>query len=665
MIKKTLLIMLFIPIFYISSYSQICLSSWGQNTNGQLGNGTIIQKNLPEQITYDVKWKVISSGYQHSFGIKSDNSLWAWGDNSAGQLGIQDSIYIVRPHRVDNSNDWTSVSCGYGHTLAIKQDGTLWACGYNAFGQLGDGTSINRASFVQIGTANNWSKVSAGGYHNLAIKTDGTLWVWGDNQYGQLGNNFQNHRIPSQVGNNNDWIAIAAGESYSHAIKQNLEEKTSIYKIPIRNSGTLWAWGNNLSGQLGNGNFGGNIKFPVQIGSSDDWEIIENGGGHTFAIKEDGTLWAWGSNIKGKLGLGDENERSITTQVGTESNWCKVKCGEGHTLALKNDGTLWACGNNSEGQLGKNYPVNSNIFIKLDSNNWYNITCGGFFSMALRNDYTVPILVSPNNNKEKLPTTILFQWRPFPNTINYNLQVAKDNDFNNVVVNNSDILDTFAIINLEINTKYYWRVRAASNTIVTEWSVIWTFKTIIEQIKIPTLIYPNDYSSDLPVIIDFLWEQQDDVQLYNIQISNDNSFNSLLIDSTLNSNHISKLLSYNTIYYWRVRAINYDYYTAWSDIYTFKTKTNSGIEDNLLTTNMFTFFPNPAKDYLNIICNFTNDNLINLRIIDLLGNQLFNKNINIENNKISLPIEFLNSGLYILMLNIDNHIYAKKLIINN
>jgi alpha-tubulin suppressor-like RCC1 family protein len=308
------------------------LWAWGYNGNGQLGDGTKVEKTAPVQIGVDSNWKTVSAGSNSSLAIKTDGTLWAWGDNLFGQLG--DGTYAnVRlvPTRIGTDSNWKLISEGSEFSLAIKTDGTLWAWGDNTFGQLG-----NQAIFAitprQVGVGSNWAAISAGDFHTVAIKTDGTLWAWGFNSYGQLGDATTTSKpTPTKIGSDTNWQSIDCGSEFSLAIKTN---------------GTLWAWGSNYFGKLGTGTFD-DKNVPTQIGTSNNWKSISAGYYNAIAIKTDGTLWGWGEVI------GTNNDRrNIATQIGTDTYWLTPSAGERHAFAFKTDGSLWAWGNGNWGKLG-------------------------------------------------------------------------------------------------------------------------------------------------------------------------------------------------------------------------------------------------------------------------------------------------------------------------
>lgn len=272
---------------------------------------------------------------------------------------------------------WQSISTGYAHSLAVKDDGTLWAWGSNADGRLGDNTTISKIVPTQIGTANNWSKVCASFSASYAIKTDGTLWAWGWNGNGELGlgTSTSTFLVPTRVGTDTNWQSISSSDYFCLALKSN---------------GTLWAWGRNDYGQLGDNS--AVFRFsPVQIGTDTNWQSISAGYGHSMAVKSNGTLWAWGENAYGKLGLGTTTTVYFApTQVGVATNWQKVSGGYNHSLGIKTDGTLWAWGSNTNGQFGNASPTSSNVPIQIGTDtNWKEVSASQYFSYAIKTNLTL------------------------------------------------------------------------------------------------------------------------------------------------------------------------------------------------------------------------------------------------------------------------------------
>ncbi len=296
------------------------LWTWGDNTpDGQLGDGTRIDRSSPVQIGALTNWAQVSAGASHAASIKTDGTLWTWGLNSTGQLGQNTVFSRSSPVQVGALTDWAQVSAFGVSAASIKTDGTLWAWGTNG-GILGDGTAINRSSPVQIGALTNWSYVAGGRNHIAAVKTDGTLWAWGINTRGQLGQgNVVARSSPVQVGALTNWSHVAAGYYHTASIKAD---------------STLWSWGYNTSGQLGDGTII-NRSSPVQVGGLTDWAHLSAGGYNTTSVKTDGTLWAWGANTQGGQ-LGDDTvvNKSSPIQVGALTNWAKVASGRFHTAAL-------------------------------------------------------------------------------------------------------------------------------------------------------------------------------------------------------------------------------------------------------------------------------------------------------------------------------------------
>jgi alpha-tubulin suppressor-like RCC1 family protein len=275
------------------------LWAWGSNSSGQTGP---ISADIPQMIGMDDDWVSVSTGLGFTSAIKSNGTLLIWGFNNYGQLGNGTTINSNTPAQVGNDTDWIAVSNGSQHVLTLKSDGTLWSWGLNDAGQLGHDDEQNMYVPTQVGTESDWTNISAGYAASAAIKANGTLWVWGYNEYGMVGDGTTIDRYaPTQVGIETDWSSVAI-TTHTMAIKAN---------------GTLWAWGRNNYGKIGNGLSTGSQLTPVQIGSDTDWIMAVPGFEHSIAIKGNGTIYTWGHNNEGQLGDGTTVDKILPTQIGT------------------------------------------------------------------------------------------------------------------------------------------------------------------------------------------------------------------------------------------------------------------------------------------------------------------------------------------------------------
>ncbi len=181
------------------------------------------------------------------------------------------------------------------------------------------------------------------------MQSNGTLWSWGGNLNGQLGNGTTVNSTTPARVGTTTWEAVAAGSDFTIAVQSN---------------GTLWAWGDNTTGQLGIGTTTSST-IPVQVGSGTDWVAVAAGANHAAAIKSNHTLWSWGGNLNGQLGNGTTVSSTTPVQVGTGANWIAVAAGNGFTVAMQSDGTLWSWGNNSTGQLGNGTTTNTDVPVQI------------------------------------------------------------------------------------------------------------------------------------------------------------------------------------------------------------------------------------------------------------------------------------------------------------
>ena len=371
------------------------LWSWGYNVQGNLGLGDVTQRSSPVQIGTLSNWASIYAGgknglqYSFSMALKTDGTLWAWGNNSFGQLGINTTTAIISsPVQIPTSGlgGWAQVSCGYFHTVMVLSNNTMWTCGYNNNGQLGQGNSGSTPSRspVQVGTNTSpastaiWNIVAAGNYHSVGVQSGGTLWGWGNNSYGQLG-----------TLNQTNYSSPVQAAAYTNTWIQTANGNYST--IAIRNDNTLWTWGNNSYGQLGLGDLTDRLT-PVQIGILSNWAQVGCGANYVTAIQSDGTLWAWGSNSWGQLGLSDTANRSTPTQVGVANTWKTVQIGTGNstTLAIQNNGTLWGWGLNSYGQLGTSDQTNYSSPVQIGALSvWTKVAVSFSHTVALQSNGTL------------------------------------------------------------------------------------------------------------------------------------------------------------------------------------------------------------------------------------------------------------------------------------
>lgn len=340
------------------------LWAWGANNLGQLGDGTIINKSTPVQIGTANNWFLVSAGESHTMAIKIDGTLWAWGNDNYQRLGNGNADDSLIPVQIGTDNNWKEVSAGERGTVAVKTNGTLWAWGTNTGGYLGNGAAAGFASNVplQIGSATDWLTVSGNGRHCLAIKTNGTLWAWGLNGDGQLGNaTTTNSTTPLQVGTATDWKWIDASSRVSFALKTNnslwgwgylagmsfefsspqqigtatdwktvsvKKQAQSQYLLMTKTDGTLWAWGNDASEQLGNGAVDGNYTNPTQVSSATDWTNATAGYFQSSAVKTTGTFWVWGDTelvVNGGGFVVQPTHYSCTSLSTNESNLTGLK----------------------------------------------------------------------------------------------------------------------------------------------------------------------------------------------------------------------------------------------------------------------------------------------------------------------------------------------------
>jgi alpha-tubulin suppressor-like RCC1 family protein len=283
------------------------VKGWGENFYGGVGSGDNVYHNTPVDVVgfngvgLLNNVSAISAGGFFSIALKNDGTVWVWGSGLYGQLGIGTvGIHQYSPVRITGLTGVSAISADQNHSLAVI-GGTVWAWGLNDFGQVGDGTTTNRQVPVQVVGLTGVTAVSAGEFHSLALLNDGTVRAWGGNVSGELGNGTQTGSVtPVTVIGLDNVLAIAAGGSFSVALK---------------NDGTVWSWGSRTNGQLGDGTTIGNQLTPVRITGLDNVQAISSAKDHSLSLRNGTTVWSWGRNTDGQIGDNSTTNRSIPVSV--------------------------------------------------------------------------------------------------------------------------------------------------------------------------------------------------------------------------------------------------------------------------------------------------------------------------------------------------------------
>jgi len=369
----------------------INLFVWGSATDGRLGNGTIIDKSSPVKAAGSfTDWIQVSAGYTHSFGIRADGTLYSWGANNQGRLGQNTAATVSTSSPVlvaGGFTNWIQASAGFSHSLGIRANGELYSWGNNGQGELGQNiaTAVSRSSPVLVaGGFVDWKQISAGANLSLGVRANGTLYSWGSNLAGQLGQNIATTVSRSSpvlvAGGFTNWIQASAG---------------GVHSLGLRATGQLYAWGANGSGRVGD-NTGIPKSSPVLVaGGFTDWIQASAGYTHNLGIRANGTLYAWGGNAVGQLGqntAADGGRSSPVLVVGGFTDWISASVSSTdtiitpHSLGVRSNGTLYAWGDNGSGRLGVNDSSNrsSPVLVLGGFTDWVDASAGVQHSLGIR-----------------------------------------------------------------------------------------------------------------------------------------------------------------------------------------------------------------------------------------------------------------------------------------
>ncbi|XXF78412.1 RCC1 repeat-containing protein [Myxococcaceae bacterium GXIMD 01537] len=374
--------------------------AWGLNSDGQLGDGTTTRRLTPVQVVGLAGVEAVSGGFGFSVALRDDGTVWGWGSNTFGQLGDGTTVQRMAPVQVAGLTDVVAVSTSGQSAMALRRDGTVWMWGRNSDGNLGDGTTEHRTTPVRVVGLTDVVAIAAAPRHALALREDGTAWAWGSNVSGKLGRGFKSgfdepqpvaqpivgmSHVVAMAGSGEQTLLMRAdgtlwalGLNQLGALGTGSEARYSPVRVKgpsgmvsasagyghslsVRGDGSVWRWGEDaLRAPLLDPAFSP-LLTPERMTGLTSVATVAAGGLHSLALRRDGSVWAWGTNLQGELGDGTTTSRDVPAPVLGLSNIQAVATDAslaGHSLALGGDGSVWAWGGNASGQVGNGTMVN-------------------------------------------------------------------------------------------------------------------------------------------------------------------------------------------------------------------------------------------------------------------------------------------------------------------
>jgi alpha-tubulin suppressor-like RCC1 family protein len=371
--------------------------SWGLTIYGGLGFGTTpigTDRKLPGPVANLTGVRQVAAGGTFSLALTSDGSVWAFGNNYYGQLGNGTLATSYVPAQVPGLTGVTQVAAGGAFSLALTSDGSVWAWGDDSNGQLGDddaGRLGYSATPVQVSGLTGVTRIAAGGQFGLALRSDGTVWAWGRNGAGQLGNGTTNDSfVPVQVTGLSRVTQIAAGWDFAMA---------AATRGFITTLTSVWTWGDTDSGQLGDGTLASR-STPGQVSGIDVPLVrgISAGNAFSMVLGSDGSVWAWGADNEGQLGNAASKLLWVRPEetIGMASGITQIAAGWSHVLALRSDGTVLAWGDSGAGEIGDGTSSETTPSLPTEVTGLTGVTqvAAGFYtSLAVHN---IPFFILPS-----------------------------------------------------------------------------------------------------------------------------------------------------------------------------------------------------------------------------------------------------------------------------
>ncbi len=357
---------------------------WGANGRGQLGSGmaSVAEASPVPVVSTDSaaqdSWQVVSAGGDFACAIRDDDSLWCWGDNSFGQLGIGSLATSYSPKPLQVAGSYVAVSAGGGmgqhdFACAIDSVGALYCWGDDSMGQLGNGESDTEAKSAPQTLGGNWSAIEAGLTHVCGVNA-GALYCWGSAEAGQVGTGTSGDGLlvqqpTSVLGATPVWSSLAAGGAHSCAVRD----------------GSLYCWGLNDNGQLGQGSADVTpIAQPVRVGEDNTWAQVTAGWGHSCAIQRGGDLYCWGRNGRGEVGDGSLHDEPVPIHLG--QGFASVNSSSTHSCAIDAAGALWCWGSNRYGELGVGVVPEKSAPTRIGNRLWQRIDAFASSVCGIRSD---------------------------------------------------------------------------------------------------------------------------------------------------------------------------------------------------------------------------------------------------------------------------------------
>lgn len=354
---------------------------WGQNYYGQLGTGTRTHSLLPVPVVGLSNVTALVSGQFHNCALMSDTSVMCWGNNQSTQLAEGSNIFRSTAGEVSGlTENMIGLTGGGSHTCGVTSVGKVKCWGRNLYGQLGDATNYNSNNPVEVLSLASPQislegviTLSAGQNHTCALMNNGWVRCWGSNGSGQLGDGTYNHsNFASARVNLGSGVPTDLAGGFNHT-------------CALLGDGTVWCWGSNAYGQLGEETFTRNT--PIKVRDLSNVTGITAGDNHNCAVLNDGSVKCWGRNNQGQLGDGTTTDRFLPMAVSGLSNAIAVAAGSSHTCALLQDGTIKCWGANQRGQLGEGSNTSSNIPVLVNGlNGIVSLTAGANHTCAVSNE---------------------------------------------------------------------------------------------------------------------------------------------------------------------------------------------------------------------------------------------------------------------------------------